>query len=141
MSDSEKLDRIEQRLERIEAAIGRVADTTPRVTPAYELPPLPVDQVTVSERGARVWNRDGSLWVRDINGVPQRDYFGYYSAEKCPETHEKLGQMFGASYAQWYEARDPWSIYKVDIRDMVQTGVINWITFSWLMQPATRMVQ
>jgi len=135
------LEVLNQKLDELKSLVIKSPAVPDPTNLAYELPPLPVEQVTVSTKGNRVFNRDGSLWAFDINKVPQRDYFGYYSAAKCPETHEKLLQMFGESYRNWYEIRDPWTIYKVDIRDMVKTGVINWITFSMLMQPAGVLVQ
>ena len=114
---------------------------------AYENPPITVEQATID---GKTFNRDGSVWTYDETGrfggqagvkFPVCTSYGYFSKEKDPELHAKLLELFGQYYLDWYEARDPWAIYKASVREMAFNGTLNWINFSWLMQPYTRFVQ
>ncbi len=145
----------EQLVTRLEAAVSKLETIATNPTPApepvnapaYQHKPITAEQAKID--GVTI-NIDGSIWTYEESQfspflagartvkTPVCIAYGYYSAEKSPDTHAKLVALFGQSYVDWYNARDPWSLYKVDIRDMVNKGTINWINFSWLMQPFSR---
>jgi hypothetical protein len=142
----------EQLIQRLETAVSKLeaipsAPPAQDKRPAYEHLPITAEQAKID--GVTI-NIDGSIWSYEETEfsptpgtsrkvkTPVGLCYGYYSAEKNPATHVKLLTLFGESYRNWYAARDPWALYKADIRDMVDKGTINWINFCWLMQPFSR---
>lgn len=114
---------------------------------AWMNPPITEAEAVIDEKTI---NKDGSVWTYDetTNGrttEPQKIVvkltYGYFSREKDPDMHEKLVKMFGESYLRWYAKRDPWALYKADIKALVDSGVVNWLNFSYFMQPYGRHVQ
>lgn len=138
-TDTEKLDRILSLVEELHGQGARAQTTAPAAAvPAWQHPPITAEQAVID---GKTINVDGSRWEVNLQGQPERVIHGYFSAEKAPDLHAKLLALFGPSYQEWYDARDEWAIYKVDISEMVERGAVNWLTFSWNMKPYTRFVQ
>lgn len=123
---------------KLDLILSKLDSSPPANRPAWMNPPLPVEQVTID---GKTVNPDGSIWSMNLQKQPEKLAYGYFSAEKDPDLHAKLLALFGKSYLDWYEARDPWAIYKVEIKELVDKGAVNWLTFSWNMQPFSRFVQ
>lgn len=139
--------RLESAVSKLETIATTPAQPAPASAPAYTHKPITAAEAKID--GVTV-NIDGSIWTYEETQfspvasqartvkTPVCLAYGYYSAEKSPDHHAKLVALFGESYLNWYKSRDPWALYKVDIRDMVDKGTVNWINFSWLMQPFSR---
>lgn len=117
---------------------------------AYDLAPVPETQVVAD--GVTV-NADGSVWTTWKGESPRNDLvdgqkiqtaFGYISPSKTPEIWATARQLLGPDqFAAWDAAwgQNPYGLYKVDLRPIIKSGVLNTVSFGYMTQPFATVVQ
>lgn len=135
----------EQKLAQIRAILDGVDTVSAVKVPlkAYDTPELSVDDVICD---GKTFNRDGSVWAtsKGANGPPGTKFqviYGYISPLKNPELWKKIKDTLGSNFDAWDKARDPWAIYKVDLRALFFSGQANALNVSWLLSTDSRYEQ
>lgn len=108
---------------------------------AYDRPVLDKDQVVLD---GKTVNADGSIWTVSTygpsKGQPLHYFFGYISPKKTPEIWQFARDHFSPeNYAEWNRGweRNPYGVYKADIREQIVNGSANFMVFSYVYgQPA-----
>ncbi|MDQ5980473.1 MAG: hypothetical protein QG602_3450 [Verrucomicrobiota bacterium] len=142
------LETLEAQLAEILKQIAAIKDAPPPAAApkfAYETPVLDVSQVVPD---GKTVNRDGSVWAVDDGrwsgkkGAPVMVSYGYHSEAKDPALWAKIKATLGPeAFARWEKRRDPWALYKVDLREYLSSGAENMITLSYFLNSYGRLVQ
>lgn len=137
--------RDEDKLRRIAEIINEGEPASPAFRLyAYDLPPLPADQVVAD---GKTINKDGSIWITSKGesgpvGTRVRTMYGYLSPLKNPELWAALRTVMGdEAFERWSASRDPWAIYRADLHAIVFSGEANALNVSFLLSTGARFAQ
>lgn len=135
LTDREKLDQIA-------AIIQSESAPAAAAQHAYDLPPIPASDASLV-MDSRTFNKDGSLWTKAPpfgGGEPVATCiaFGYISPTKTPEIWRWAEQNMTPEGFAEFDARwksNPYGVYRADPRDLINKGVVNLVSFGYLVQP------
>lgn len=144
------LESIEAKLDTLIAKLDHIGGAV-EPSSVYDHAPLSADEVVAD--GA-TFNKDGSLWST-WNGEADEKHgltpgqkiqiaFGYISPVKTPDIWAAAQRFLTPQgFLEWDSAwkRNPFGVYRADPREMLAKGVINVVSFSYLVQPFTTVVQ